>query len=685
MNGLEKIVGTIKTFYESKLKKWCEKLNPKNIDFKNVRVRKIDFKKLDPRRIDLRKLDPRRIDYKKLDPRRIDLRKLDPRRIDYKKLDPRRIDLKKLDPRKIDYKKLDPRKIDYKKLDPRKIDYKKIKEYFADSRRMKRIFCGVGVIAIVALGVALYKDKVYKEQEQIQYKISTNKAEEFFYEANYGEAVKEYNKLLQKDKDSPFWNIKIAEVYSVQGDLTKSNEYIEKAKVSGMKEEDTANYIVFTEFMNKNYEKALTDGEVALKSFPKSKQIEKTMFAVYMANNKPDKAKNTIMSYNVDSNSAYDNAEYARMLMILGDWDNGFKQLRTAWVLDRDEYKIYDVLAQLSLFSRDTILEDVSNLATKNPNDVVYQMWLAKLYSLQEETADQANAILSKLDPNSLGKLEVKLIQASILQNTGKSDKADELIASVIKENKNDYRVFHTAAWFYLNKKENAKALNYCAQSILKNKDYPDNYGFLMPEILKATNENLEGESYFRTALLKEPYNFNIMLNAANFHWYTIKDTKKALEYFDMAEIIKPAEPEIKYNKVLINLSNKNDAEALKLLQAAIKLSDVTEKYHRTLGAIYLTEGKNKEAITEIRYAYNIDKVEPLNLSNAGCYYINVEGDVDKGYYNIQKAMEGMGSVKDEVLKAKLKSNYDKATDFYNKYKNGNGENIKVPELELFY
>jgi len=104
-------------------------------------------------------------------------------------------------------------------------------------------------------------------------------------------------------------------------------------------------------------------------------------------------------------------------------------------------------------------------------------------------------------------------------------DKSDKLIEDVISQHPDDYRAYHSAGWYYLYKKDYEKAKEYCNKSISLNREYPDNYGFLMPEILKQGSEKLKGEPYFRTALIKEPYNYNIMLNLANYYWYTANDS----------------------------------------------------------------------------------------------------------------------------------------------------------------
>lgn len=516
--------------------------------------------------------------------------------------------------------------------------------------------------------------------------ITDNKAEEYFYNGDYDKAVNEYKLIMDKDSNKVKWQLKIAEVYSVQGDVYNSNKYVDEAKKDKIPDGDTQNFLVFTEFMNKNYKAALDDGTSGLKLYSSNKKLIKTMFTVYMANGQLNQAKKLIATYPKNDKSAYDVAEYSRMLMIVGEWDEGFKQLKYAWNIDKDEFKIYDVLAQVSDYNKNDLLESIGKLVSKNPSDFAYKMWLAKIYSRYEETADQANKLLNTIKSKDMGNIEIKLIEASTLQNLHQNDKADKLIEQVIKDNKNDYRVLHTAGWYYLNKKDLDKAEMYCKESIKKNKDYPDNYGFLMPEILKARGKSLGGEPFFRTAMFKEPYNYNIMLNIADFYWNTSKNTDKALEYFQFAELVKPDDPEIKYNMALININNKKDEEAIKILKQCIKLSDSIPKYHRTLGAIYMAKGNNPEAIKEIRAAYSEDETDVLTLNNAGCYYIMVDGNLDRGMYNLQKAYDGLNKLHDKYSTDIIKDNYNKAKKLIDQYKSASSSGkLKVPNFVVLY
>jgi hypothetical protein len=557
------------------------------------------------------------------------------------------------------------------------------------------------LLALTFSGYGIYKAE--SKHEDTAYDITDNKAEEYFYEEEYDKAIAEYMNIFNKDSESPIWLVKISEIYSVEGNIEKSKLYIDKAKelrnknIAGNKEildekfstDDTEllNYIIFTEFMNKDYSTALKDGEDALRKYKANKTITKTMLTVYMANGQADKAKSLIDNYPVDKNSAYDMAENSRMKMLLDQWDEGLEMLKQAWNKDKDEYKIFDIIAQISAYNKDLLLEKITNLSTKSPDEAVYKVWLAKIYSMRPETSDMAQKLLDEVKTKDAGKIEIVLIQSSIYENLNKTNDADELINTLIVNNENDYRVLHTAGWYYLQKKDYLQALTYCKKSIIKNKNYPDNYGFLMPEILKAMGKSEEGEPYFRTALLKEPYNYNIMLTLSNFYWYTAKNTTKALEYFKFAEIVKPNDPEIKYNMAMIDLDNKKADDAISLLKKCIAIDDSVPKYHRTIGTIYMVNGKFEDGIKEIRSAYDSDKEDILTLNNAGAYYfISDQPSLSKGLYNFQKAYEGINATTDDYTKKTITDNYDKAKKFVDDYNNSKGdESLKVPDFVLFY
>lgn len=539
---------------------------------------------------------------------------------------------------------------------------------------------GILCIAIISIVIITITQKNrYLSNLEIQ-------AEKHYFAQEYDLAIEKYSKLVKEHKQSPIWNVKIAEIYSVKGELDNSSKYIEITKKYEQIDVNTYNYIVFTEFINGKYEEALKDGEIALSKYPKDKNLIKTMFTVYMGNNKVNEAKEVILSYPVDAKSSYDAAEYSRMLMLVDKWEEGYSELKRAWELNKDEYKIYDVLAQICLYNKDSLLQNVTALSKKNPNDLGYKMWLAKIYSLSIDTVDEANNLLNEISSKDVGNMQIKLIKANVYKNMDELEKSDKLIQDVISEHPDDYRAYHSAGWYYLYKKDYEKAKEYCNKSIELNKLYPDNYGFLMPEILKQGPAKLAAEPYFRTALIKEPYNYNVMLNLANYNWYTSGDSRKALEYFNLASVIKPQDADIKYNMALIKLSDDKADEAIEILKICSKLNELEPKYHRTLATVYMMKNKAELAKVEIKSAYSADQEDILTLNNAGCYYITFEQNLEKGFYNISKAYEGLNDSHDDYTKKTILGNYDKIKKLKESYAKGKDNQVlQIPEFTLFY
>ena len=530
-------------------------------------------------------------------------------------------------------------------------------------------------------------------------KIATNKAEEAFYERDYETAIAEYQKL-QEDDEWPFWTVKIAEIYSVEGDYENSNKLLEEAvnkrnelvdsngKAKYNKENkdgNLGNYIAFTFLMNGQADKALEYGEYFLNQNVEYKDLERTMFTIYMVNNEIDKAKTIINEYNVDEESAYDLALYARMNMLIDDWDKGFDYLKKAWYKDRDEIKVYDIIAQICAYNRDDLIRRITELSEKEPEELVYKVWLVKAYSMVEETSTQAENIYEGIKDEDLGNIVFKTVLAKIYQHTDRGEEAEKIIDELINNKDNSFVGYHTSAWYYLENGDAEKAFELCKSSILANKDYPDNYGFLIPEIMIKLKQTEVAEPYLRTAIFKEPFNYNIILKVADYYWYTAQNSDKAYEYFNLASLIKPTDPEILYNMALIKLTGGDISTAVELLKRCISLNEIETKYNRTLGTIYLNEGYVEEGIKYIRAAYAVDKSDLLTLNNAGCYYIAYEGDIQRGMINLKAAYDGALTMSDLESKQIIIDNYNKAKELYDAYNKNDGSELTVPEFQLFY
>ena len=551
----------------------------------------------------------------------------------------------------------------------------------------------ITLVILFAFIVTLICKTITGTTSEDQVSIATNVAEDKYYQADYEGAIKEYKKL-QEDKKWPIYIAKEAEVYSVSGDIERSNELLEEATnirnelIEGNTTEkyddaELGNLIAFTYLMNGNNEKALEYGEYFKTANPDDKKLQKTMFTIYMVNNKIDKAKNIVDDYKVNKKSSYDLAVLARMNMLIDDWDIGFDYLKKAWKLNKDEIKVFDVIAQITAYNKDEVIMKLNELAKKDPDEVCYKVWLTKYYSMFEETTSEAEKLLDELKGKDVGTVVFNTVIAKVYQHDGKKEEAEKLLKKII--NDESFIGYHTAAWYYYDMGQYDKAFELCKKSINENKDYPDNYGFLIPEILNKKEEGKVAEGYFRTALYKEPFNYNIMLNIADYYYQTVSDLDTAYYYYNMASLIKPKDAEIKYNKALIDLTNEKTDEAIKLLKECIELDNENTKYHRTLGTVYLNEGKEEDAINEIRLAYAADKSDILTLNNAGCYYITIEQNIERGLTNLKAAYDGITDTTDPEEAKNISDNYQKAKDLYNAYNKRDGATITIPEFILFY
>lgn len=527
--------------------------------------------------------------------------------------------------------------------------------------------------------------------------IADNKAEALFFEGKYDEAIAEYKKL-QKDDEWPFYNVKIAEVYSIKGNKDESDRILEESLVKRYslfdkngkdkykdKDPELCNYAVFTYLMNGEYQTAEEYGEMLMKEVD-SKKFLRTMFTVYLVNGKNDKAQKILDNYKVDVSSADDLSYLASMEMMAGKWDAGLENLKKAWYIDKNNMRTYDVIAEFASYDNDEIIKKITKLSEDHKDEICYKIWLAKCYSMINETNDKAKDLLREIDKKNVSSIGVDLIRAKIYENSGEGKKTEKIYKTIIKDKTNSYIGYHGESWYYLSKEDYDKALESCKKSILANKNYIDNYGFLIPEIMMKSNNNQDCEPYFRTALYKEPYNYNVILKIADYYNKAKKDNESAYKYYELASKIVPNMSEPYYNMALINLNKGKDTDnAIKLINKCIKLNPSEGKYHRALGTAYINSGKNSLAILEIRKAYSLDKTDIATLNNAGCYYISIDNNLQRGLINIEAAYNGINDTTDAETKEIITDNYNKAKELYNRYKNNSGDVISIPKFKLFY
>lgn len=548
----------------------------------------------------------------------------------------------------------------------------------------------IGMSLTVTLGIVIGVHSIFG---QVDVTIADNTAEEYFYEGKYDEAIDEFGNL-QKDEEWPIWKVKQAEVYSIKGDYDKSNSLLKEAVIIRNKliQKDSSKYldkdnefineVVFTFFMNKEYDQAVSLGEDYIINNEEYKPLMRTMLAVYMSLGEEENAKDIVKEYNMDKDSAYDMSVYANMQMMTGDIKGAIKTLKDAFEVDNDEINILDVLNQLANYDRDEVLNSINELVD---NDEVYNLFLAKIYSMDETEYDEAIDILDSLDESLKDNLVYAVLKAQLLSNKGNEKEATDIINSIINNKENGYAKYYIEAMEYLKQGEYDKAIESCKKSILENNDYADNYGILLPEILIAKNDIDSIESYFRKAILKEPFNISMIINIGNYYYNNLKQYDKASQYYELASKLKPNDSNIYYLLGNVEVNKEKYEVAIEYFEKAISLESENGKYFRALGTAYYNLGDYEEALNNIREAYSLDENDVLALNNAGCYYMMVEKDVWRGFSNIEAAYEEMPESIDENIKKKIIDNYNKAKTIFDKYIEDEDMDINMPIFELFY
>lgn len=543
----------------------------------------------------------------------------------------------------------------------------------------------------IALLIAVCTKFVMKEEEPVN--IATNEAEVSLYENNYENAIAEYTKLQEKEQ-WPSYEVEIAKIYSMQGDFIKSNDVLQSVYEKRNKIIDTdgkekhieedkkiLNDILFTSMMNGDSEKALEYGEVFLIEYPDDKNMLNTMFMVYILNNKLDNAKMILSTYPTNEITSSDLTKLAHMNALINNYDKSFEVLKEAWNMDNDNLEILNVLEQIYSNNKEYILTEVKKLSEENKDETIYKVWLAKLYSLESKTLNEADKIISELEEKNIENLNLSFIKADVYNKLGKTKESKSILNGIYDEYEESYVGFYAKAINEYNVSDYEAALNACKESVLLNREYADNYSVMLPKIMDALKQNELEEPYLRIALEKEPYNYGLILKIADYYSSVLKDSNKALYYYEFASKINPKDADILYDMAIIKVNTQRIDEAIELLNKAIKIDSKKSQYYRALGSIYLTEEKNDSAIKAIREGYAKDKDDILNLNNAGCYYIIVEKNVSRSLTNLKAAYDGMDeNTTDEQRKI--------ITDNYNRVKaiEGNSDiTLTLTDFKLFY
>ena len=498
--------------------------------------------------------------------------------------------------------------------------------------------------------------------------ISNNKAEQYYYDGKFDDAINEYM-LMQNDDVWPIWTVKAAEVYSVKGDITHADNLLREAVVKRDKimlengdkyiEEDKEliNEIVFTFYINNELDQAESLGEYYLNTYSKYKPLLKTMFSVYIANGDTKSAEEVVDLYPVDDESAYDLAVLAKMQIILGNYDDGLDNLKKSYNLDKNEIKSFDVIMETCEFDKSKLLNKINKLLEENPKEKSYQVWLDEINSFNKSNNDLSKVIINEINTN----------------------------IDVNNLDKDSYVYSYIEAWSYYNKGQYNKALEACNTAIVANSEYANTFGILIPKILIATKNTDKVEGYFRTAIYNEPFNYNLITNIGKIYENDLQNYDNAKEMFNFALLLNKDEDVLYYNLAFIDLAMDNTDQAINNLKKAISINENNYKYYRTLGTVYFNNKDYDKAIESIRKAYSLNEKDVLSLNNAACYYIMVEKDIWRGYSNIESAYNDIPSDLDQDLKDLITSNYEAIKKVYDKYVNDESTTINIDNLELVY
>lgn len=524
--------------------------------------------------------------------------------------------------------------------------------------------------------------------------ITTNLAEEHLYNNRLDEAVSEY-KNMQANEEWPIYNVKVAEIYSMQGEYKKSTLILEEAlrildnNISGknLSNEEKAKYadiindIVFTFYMNNEYDIALYTGENYLNEGNVDQKMMRTLFAINMEKGNIDKSKEILSKYPVDRENAEDLSYFSTMNMILGNYDKGLELLKDAWYIDKNEIAIYDVVYQFGESNKEFNLA-LNKLIDENKEEDAYKLWRAYEYANNKDTISLSKKFISSIKEENAAGTIYNYINVQIYTYEGNEDNAKKYIKAL--EDEKNSSAYYLIAKNLLARGEYKEAEQYAKMSISEDRDYSGSY-IIMPEILTALESKDNQAIYVREAIKRAPFNLDVIIKSGDYYAKALLNYDISKEYYSLAIALSPEDSNIYYKMAMVDISAKKIDEAIKHINKAIELKPDNSLYYRTLGTIYMNEGNYEKGIEMTREAYKLNKSDVLALSNAGCYYISIEGDVVRGYENIKEAYDGIYESLGEEYKKILTDNYNKAKGLLEQYKNGNGKEIEVPEFELFY
>ena len=557
---------------------------------------------------------------------------------------------------------------------------------------------------ITILGVMVFGSTVVtlcnsgtNTKAEVKASLTNNKAEEYFFQGEYSKAISEYQKM-QSGQEWPYYEAKLAEVYSASGDINRSNELLDevvKKRVNLITQNGIDQYksgdaelgclVSYLSYLNGN-NKALEYAKSFYEDNMDDFNMNIMMFTLYLQQGDKESARNILNNLyeNDKEKSAYELAVLSKMYITLQDNSKGLEILKEAWEEDKNDLKVYDVVSEITSSSINNLLSEIEQLSKDNEDEPCYKVWLLKHYSEDSMSSSKYNDLKNEIYSEKVESYVVELIEQGFFKGAD-NDKIKQIIEKLERKEDPTYSDENIIATYYKNKGNNSKALEYAAKSVNSNRDYDKNYIDNIPNSTKAKSDNVRVESYYRQAISTEPFNGDAILELADYYKNELSNNEKAYEFYEIAEKIEPDSAEIIYNMAMIKFEDKDINEGIELINKCISLDPNEAKYHRALGKAYYDIGKKDEVINEIRKAYKNDNDDIVALNNAGCYYISIGNDIDRGLYNLKCAYEMIKSVDDLKVKKVIIANYEAAKEV--KKSSGNDVSTTVNPLlfEMLY
>lgn len=551
------------------------------------------------------------------------------------------------------------------------------------------------IYILTALVITIGVKGAFGSSKEETTKIAANPAEEAYFNGKYDVSKNDFTSLQEKEI-WPDSMIEIAKIETLQGNYIKSNEILQKAYEKRNKVIDTmssevdnidsrdkelGSNIIFTYFLNGEYKKAMEYGEFYLNVYPDDSKLQQTMFSVYLGSNETDKAKKIVKNYKLDKDSVDDLAAYAQMNLIMGSYEDALKCLNDAWNIDKDSLKIFDALDMVK--NKAVLLDTCSKLQEKNKEDG-YKALLSKVYSLTENNKDKSLLLIKELKDSDVDSANINLLEYNLKKDD--EEERDSIIEDL--EDKYDEDTFmgsYVRTIKNFNNKKYDDAFKYAKKCIMLDRSYNGTYYDLIEDIKVAQQKPEGAEPFIMNALYNEKYDYNNLIKNAEYYKDILKDSNKALHYYELASVVDDKNSEIFYNIGLIQIKNQRVDEAVESIKKSISINGNSPKYYRTLGCIYLEKKEKEVSIDYIRKAYSIDENDILTLNDAAYYYAVIDNNIDRAMTNIKSAYKGINDKTTDENKKIITDNYNRIKVAFDSSRRENSTKTQVSELKLIY